>query len=335
MYQKSMWSMFADCFHILVENLTLFWPFLFLLLIVQLFAAMGQDTDADIFNPVLLAMLLVFWGLLMAFFAGIYHMAYQAVWRKFNPPSDKTKPPSPFENLFLLKEFFPGVGGYFSAFFIGGLIQVLLLLGIKFGSDAVIEAWGGYPAPLLKLQAQVVQQNEFPTFEQMQQVVSRLSPVDINFMQNVSLLMMGLLSAYAVFSFLTMLWPAMVIAYDTSAVNAYFKSVRQFFKTPLLMLSIVFAYILVAVSIIQLFSMVGGFLGGLQGLFLLMANLWFMLLACYLVASVRKSEEPEGQIPEGSSQGGSGSGDKPEKDSTTKTDSDADEKPKSRISYDA
>lgn len=287
----------------LSQNLVLLWPFFAFFTVMSIITAMTDTTPMDLTTPNIV-MLLLCLLLFVAFLCGTMGMTVQAMRVSLGLPTPSTETsgqpvgttpkPNPFQSFLLLKEFFPAIGSYFGRFITGFVIQVLLVIVLALLFNAALEYWIGYPHFLDSLWPKLGQM----TPEQLESHLQALPFAQKMHLGKIAWLMIGGFLIYGLFNLMTMLWPALIITHDISATQAYFKSIRQFFRDPFRMVSTLLCYVGSVLGFTLLMSGGNTLMMSLYELILLLADLWFKLAVCGYALSLMHETNPSNGQPE-------------------------------------
>ena len=260
-------------FLILTGNFILLYPLMILILLGSFLApARGLTGTVDLAWLLQLAIMVM---IAVAFKAGIYAMIYLAVLRFARPePPKEDNPPSPpiFNNFFLIKCFFPGVGAYFVPLALGELLQLVVLCGIIAGTAYLIDQTSGIPPILNQISPETTQ-------AQFAAKMATLSPAAQEQISQFSLLILLGLLVYGLFSMLVMLWPAYVVIHNMNAFRAFGRSLLQFARDPLRLMTFAMGFAVMN-GILVLFTAVSlnPILLGIVQLSLLMLTVYGMVV---------------------------------------------------------
>lgn len=247
-------TLYADALSILSQNYTLVWPFFGMLLVYGLIGqGLSEEVQPDLTLPwILYFVLILLIGI--AFKAGLFAMSLEAVQYKRKVQAkekaaaatgDNPEPAliDPFHSFTLLKSFLPGVGSFLGGFILGEFLQLLFLALLLLGLQWWVSTQPMLNATIDQINAFMIQSirsgaNEQVTSEQVQQFVMGLSKPEIRSLSMLGLAMFGSLVLYALFAFVTMLWPFIYIVREgatppVSVWGAYGLSIRQVAYDPL------------------------------------------------------------------------------------------------------
>ncbi|MGE0200966.1 MAG: hypothetical protein AB7P76_08365 [Candidatus Melainabacteria bacterium] len=278
---RSLWHLVTESFTLLRQYWVLVYPVMLLLMLIMLVtpetATPSLDTRWLFFIGILLLVM-------VAFTAGVFHMAYHAV-RNQSPLTTAEKPrptgedPKPTYAFQLLRHFLPGVGGNFFAFTAGALIHLLILAALIFMMILLVEREGGVPAALSRLYTDPALQQAIHAGDSdtLIKTIRALSATDVDAINHfLNLISSGLL-AYGFISLLTIFWPVYVTAYDANVVTAYFKSIGRFFRDPLRLLFLGGFYLALSISINVLFT-ASAWLAVIRPLATIVLDIYFVLM---------------------------------------------------------
>jgi hypothetical protein len=183
-----------------------------------------------------------------------------------------------------LSGFFPGVGQYFGAFALGGLLHIAGALLIIVLTGLWINALGGLPAffqPLLHATPQVANRLLDPAT--MQAGLLQLSAPQQAHVQQFILALLSAGLAYGVFSLLTMFWPALVVFGNYSPLKAYGQSALLLLKYPLLVFAIGALYVVLSYLTTMGMQVDGPVTGAISQFFALTSHMYIEVLLCLTV----------------------------------------------------
>ena len=217
---RKLFTILTDSFLIWSKNFTLMYVFFFGLLLLSFMISRAEAPTLEIRWLLWLAVSLL---LFTAIMAGWYNMVALACTRFLGTPREATpRERSVIEAFTLFQAFLPGVGLYFLPVLGGYLIQwgmtALLVLPVY---------------PLMVKSLPLIQKLPTGDFHALYNVLDQLSSAQIQSLNLMFLSLLGVLVVNALFSWLTILWPAFVILYDENPLKACYRSIRQFFKDPL------------------------------------------------------------------------------------------------------
>jgi hypothetical protein len=184
----------------------------------------------------------------------------------------------------ILSGFFPGVGQYFGAFAVGGLLHIAGAILIIVLTAVWINALGGLPPffkPLLNASPQVANQLLDPAT--MQVALLKLSAAQQTQVQQFILALLSAGLAYGAFSLLTMFWPALVVFGQYSPLKAYGKSASLLLKHPLLVFAIGAVYVLLSYATTLGMQAGDPITGAISQFFALSSHMYVEVLLCLTV----------------------------------------------------
>jgi hypothetical protein len=281
----------TDTLLIWSRNFTLIYVFLLGLLLLQFFIPANQ-------MPALEARWLMLAGVLLLLFAammsGFYGMVSLACQRFLSRPREQAmREASPVDAITLFQGFLPGisrfllpvVGGYLIHFGMGALLALPML-------------------PVLMKHAPILTRISLLNPEAQTKTLTALSAKP-DFVAMSSMLLAAML-AFALFSLMSILWPAFVVYYGDNPFKACLRSITQYFKDPLTLIGMIAVLFIVRMPLFLLNSISAGsgnlLLSLLSWLLDLFAEIFIaIMIFTYVYQTVGKPvtvpEAPEPQKP--------------------------------------
>ncbi len=222
---RKLLTILTDSFLIWSKNITLIYVFFLGLLLLSLSVSQPEAPSLALRWILMLAVGLV---LFTAIMAGWYNMVALACIRYLGTPNKSIyRERAVIDAFTLFQAFLPGVGQFFLPVLGGYLIQwgmtVLLLVPVY---------------PLLVKNLPLLEKLPTSDFLTLYNTLDHLPIAQVESLNTMILSLLGALAVNALFSWLTLLWPAFVIVYDENPLKACYRSILQFFRDPLRLLGL-------------------------------------------------------------------------------------------------
>ena len=164
---------------------------------------------------------IVFWyALFCAFFAGVFFAFKKAIDYRTDPP--KNENPYGLSPLYFA-EFFQGIGMHFYKFLLAGLIVVFLLFVFGFGYDYIVSHYVAMPEVFSKIKSVELLTNDAKLME----FINSLSPHE-----QLKIAQLGLFTfaVAALWGYITMLYPVSLVSTDGNIFKALWDSLKCLVK---------------------------------------------------------------------------------------------------------
>ncbi len=304
---------FQTSWRIFTGNFVLAYPFLMFLLLMSMVVPQNAGPPALNVNWITLGILMVL--LYYVFMAGIFGMIAQSITVDGNQQKEMTQPEHPGAedpqqlNLLpgsfgLFKAFFPTIGQHFVQFAVGGFIQVLVLVGLAAWVKLTVEQSIGIPPVLTDLFEKVLAGETQVDAQALLLAMPEAQKAQLDALTSL-FLVAGF--GYSVFFFMTMAWPAWVVAGGQSALGAHWASFVQCFKDPVTMLGIVGFYLMTNLVMMLVLQTGNPVVLAFAQLAAILFKILLMVMLMVYVAALVKGQP---LAVEGASSGESGSGPK-------------------------
>jgi hypothetical protein len=240
---RKLLTVLADSFMIWSRNFTLIYVFLLALLLFSLIIPQSETPTLALRWILLFGVVLLLFGAVMA---GWFNMVALACDRFLSRPRALVlKEASPLDALTLFKAFFPGVGRFFAPIVGGYLIQLVMAVLLMLPAQ-----------PLLVKNWVVLQKMALLSATDRLRLFYTLGTGQQESLGLLSTLLLSGLLVYALFAVMTLLWPAFVIYYDNNPLKACYRSIAQFFKAPVSLITLCLLIVGVRVPFLLLASSV-------------------------------------------------------------------------------
>jgi len=223
---RKLFSILTDSLFIWSRNFTLIYVFLLALLLLQMFIPDNIPLRLEMRWYLLGSALLLLFSAMMSGFYGMVRLACERFFAKTREQAARET--SPVDAITLFQGFFPGVSQFLLPIVGGYLIQLGMGVLLVLPMQSLLLKY----APLLKKMSLVGMD------DRMKMLTSMPMAQQDDFL-NLSSMLLGAMVAFALFSLMTILWPAFVVYYRNNPFKACFRSMVQFFKDPLGMLGLV------------------------------------------------------------------------------------------------
>lgn len=256
---------FNRAFKITNENIILTTPLVLFWILISFYMWFAQAAPKNLASGILLFVTIIF--MFAAFFAGWFFMVKKAVdldKQDFIIDEDKAK-----ASFNLIKEIPSGIGEYFFTF-LGGLILYAGLFALMFFIAYQIGVHAIGKADLVVNQLKIAMSSPMA----IKTLVSSMSKEDLLKLNEWNFLF---LATTAIFSFITMFWPAQVIFKNKNPLIAFFKSIA--FELKNFLSSIILFVYICAINFLVSFAV--NFLAVFQMKFAFLA--WLLLLLSLLI----------------------------------------------------
>ncbi|OGI28208.1 MAG: hypothetical protein A2287_06235 [Candidatus Melainabacteria bacterium RIFOXYA12_FULL_32_12] len=221
-------ELFVKTYQLVKDNLILVQPLLLFLMLLGLVMA---PVSMGGFN---LAALFVIIGLYSAFGAGWYNMFHRCV--KLSSTQELSPEEKAANTISLLKEFFPGVGKYFSKILVGFLVYIVLLFVVINVIGGFIGAkYIGYPQSISSSELIQVLMHGDKSSEILNKI-SEADKIKIWLWNGLSFILISITT------YLTMFWSQAIISEDKNPLKAHFESLKTVLKRPFTSLIMFISY---------------------------------------------------------------------------------------------
>ena len=242
---RKLFTVLNDSFLIASRNFTLVYIFLFSLFLLQ--SLMGLGGMPELTLKWALFGLTVFM-LYAATMAGWFNMVGQACVQFLDRPRAEALSQNYVKESFRrVGDFLPGIGQFFTPVMVGYGIHL-----------AYFVLFGWLTRDLWEQNLPILYRLAGTGVDQSVKIQLSLPPEQQASLAMLSLAMLAGLLIYAVLFLLLMLWPAFIVFYQKSGVDACFASLRQFFKDPLRLIALAVINLLIRLP----FLFAGPVLGG-------------------------------------------------------------------------
>lgn len=223
---RKLFSILTDSLLIWSRNFTLLQVFLLAWLLVIWVLPQTEMPSLEM-RWILLFVVLFLW--FAAVMAGLYNMVSLACDRFLSRSREQAlREITPMDALTLFKAFLPGVSRFFMPIVGGYLIQLAMAVLLLWPAQQMLAK---YWPMMLKMSGL--------DFNHRLALMKSMSMAQQDDLLSLGTMLMVGMAVFILFGLMTMLWPAFVVYYRNNPLKACFRSMAQFFKDPLTLLSLV------------------------------------------------------------------------------------------------